>query len=366
MAGLIVDIELLEDRVDLLALEGAPGGVDVPLARSGCRGTASYRRCPCRRRRCAAGQGPSSGSATTHVARLDLVVEQVVEQAHVEHRHRRRQLAVGDDVDAVRRGVDAVRAVRDRDVAGVGRAVAAVEHRHAVHLLEVALLDRLLDPLDVEDDDPVLLLGRHLGQGDALLRVVAGREGVFALVVGIDVVEIAVDHDLPGDLHRVAIDGGEDRSDTAWDRRGSCRRWGAARRPRRCRRRSRCAGTSAAAGRAPSCWFGSSMILSHFMTSRRMRATRRVGLVVHEEVAAVIGAVGEGQVRMVQVAVHDRCRRGSSGIRGSPAAGPRSGSSALVGQAPAGGAAAVEHRNAHQFAHRRQADDAHLAGLAAG
>ena len=146
-----------------------------------------------------------------HVARLDLVVEQVVELAHVEHRHGRRQLAVGHDVDAVRRGVDAVRAVRDRDVARVRRAVAAVDHRHAVHLLEVALLDRLLDALDVEDDDPVLLVGRHLGQGDALLGVVAGREGVLALVVGVDVVEIAVDDHLPGDLHRVAVDRGEDR-----------------------------------------------------------------------------------------------------------------------------------------------------------
>ena len=37
-------------------------------------------------------------------------------------------------------------------------------------------------------------------------------EGVLALVVGIDVVEIAVDHHLPGDLHRVAVDGGEDRA----------------------------------------------------------------------------------------------------------------------------------------------------------
>ena len=91
------------------------------------------------------GPSPSSGSATTSVARLDLVVEQVVELAHVEHRDGRRQLAVGDDVDAVRRGVDAVRAVRDRHVAGVGRAVAAVDDRHAVHILVVALLDRLLD-----------------------------------------------------------------------------------------------------------------------------------------------------------------------------------------------------------------------------
>ena len=39
---------------------------------------------------------------------------------------------------------------------------------------------------------------------------------------------------------------------------------------------------------------------------------------------------------------------------------------ALVGLPPAGGAVAVEHRDAHQLAHGGQADDADLAGLAAG
>ena len=102
--------------------------------------------------------------------------------------------------------------LRDRDIARVGRTLAAVEDRHAADLLEVAALHRLLDALEVEDDDPVLLLGHHLGQGHAFLRVVAGRRSILALVVGIDVVEVAVDHDLPGDLHRVAVDGGEDRA----------------------------------------------------------------------------------------------------------------------------------------------------------
>ena len=38
---------------------------------------------------------------------------------------------------------------------------------------------------------------------------------------------------------------------------------------------------------------------------------------------------------------------------------------ALVGLAPACGAAAIEHRNAHEFAHGRKAEYANLAGLAA-
>src|SRR3546814_16335740 len=39
---------------------------------------------------------------------------------------------------------------------------------------------------------------------------------------------------------------------------------------------------------------------------------------------------------------------------------------ALIGQAPAGGAASVEDGDPHQLAHRGQADDAHFAALAAG
>ena len=65
---------------------------------------------------------------------------------------------------------------------------------------------------EIEDDDPVLLLGHHLRQRHTLLGVVAGRPGVLALVVGIDVVEIAVDPNLPGNLHGLTVDGGEQRS----------------------------------------------------------------------------------------------------------------------------------------------------------
>ena len=54
------------------------------------------------------------------------------------------------------------------------------------------------------------LLCHHVGERHALLGIVAGRESVLALVVRIGVVEVAIDHHLPGDLHRVAVDGGED------------------------------------------------------------------------------------------------------------------------------------------------------------
>ena len=102
------------------------------------------------------------------------------------------------------------------------------------------------------------------------------------------------------------------------------------------------------------------------MTSQRMRATRRVGLVVDEEVAAVIGAVGERQMRMVGVAVViDRRRAVCEELPGRRQQPFGQDLAAFVGQAPAGGAAAVEDRDAHQLAHRRQAEDADLAGLAA-
>ena len=90
-----------------------------------------------------------------------------------------------------------------------------------------------------------------------------------------------------------------------------------------------------------------------------------VGLVVHEGVAAVIGAVGERDVRVMQVAVHVGAAailEEFAGLRQHPFGQHLQ---ALVGLPPSGGAATVEDGNAHQFAHRGQADDAHLAGLAA-
>ena len=89
-----------------------------------------------------------------------------------------------------------------------------------------------------------------------------------------------------------------------------------------------------------------------------------VGLVVDEDVAAVVGAVGEGDVGMVGVAVEEDAVLGLErfGLGQQPLGKDALG---LVGLAPAGGRAAVEHRNADQLAHRRQADDADLARLAA-
>ena len=95
-------------------------------------------------------------------------------------------------------------------IAGIGRALAAVQYLGAVDFLEVALVNAGFDSFDIKDDRPVLLVGRHLGQGDALFTVVTGRDRIQALVVRIAVVQVAVHHDLPGDFHLVTVYGGKD------------------------------------------------------------------------------------------------------------------------------------------------------------
>ena len=77
-----------------------------------------------------------------------------------------------------------------------------------------------------------------------------------------------------------------------------------------------------------------------------------VGLVVDEQVLAVVLAVGHRDVRMVAVAVEETCAVAEDPL-------------ALVGQAPAGGRVDVEHRYAHQLAHRRHAEHAYFAGMSA-
>ena len=66
--------------------------------------------------------------------RVGAVVEQRVELSNIQHCDCRRQLAVDDDVVAVRRGITPMRAVRDRHIRRVGRTVPAVENRDPVML----------------------------------------------------------------------------------------------------------------------------------------------------------------------------------------------------------------------------------------
>src|SRR5690606_32904163 len=90
-----------------------------------------------------------------------------------------------------------------------------------------------------------------------------------------------------------------------------------------------------------------------------------IRLVVDEQVSAGIGAVGERDVRVMEIAVEpdaasalEKRLRFRQHVLGQDL-------SALVGEAPARRAAAVEHGDAHELAHRRTTDDAHLARLTA-
>ena len=257
-----------------------------------------------------------------------------------------------------------MRAVGHRDVAGERRVrlLAAVQHRRAVDHLGLAVRDRGLDRLDVEDDDVVLLGGGHFRQRHAFLGIVAGRERVEAVVIGIDVVQIAADHHLPGDLHRLAIDRGEDVAvlvqviyvgAVVLQRHAV---FAVAEQVAGLRVLLQAHAMHGVLVRQLEDLVG----LHHVATHARHAG---VGLVVHVDVATVVVALGERHVRVVQVAVEV-----------GPAAGaeefPRLGRQAFgeylqafVGLAPAGGAAAVEHRDPHQLAHRRHADDAQLAAL---
>ena len=217
----------------------------------------------------------------------------------------------------------------------------------------------------IEDNDPILLVGGHLGQRNALFRIVTGREGVFALIVGIDIVEIAIDHHLPGNLHSVAIDRGEDRTillavveDLAIVRQ----------------RHGILTVTEHIAGARV---FLDAQAV-HRMLVRKLNdliafhdietdaRDAGIGLVVHENVAAIIGAVGEGDMRVMQVAVHVGAAAILEEFAGLGKKPLGQDLQTLVGLAPAGRAAAVEYRHAHQFAHRRKPDNAHFSGLAAG
>ena len=90
VAGLIVHIQLLDDRVDLFALEGPLGEIDVPFADLAVEeqrriGVALAVVGGVQRSEAELGLGDHD------VARLDLVVEQLIEQPHVDHRAGRRR-----------------------------------------------------------------------------------------------------------------------------------------------------------------------------------------------------------------------------------------------------------------------------------
>ncbi|SKN15911.1 Uncharacterised protein [Mycobacteroides abscessus subsp. massiliense] len=145
-----------------------------------------------------------------NIALFDFACKQIVQFADIQYGNGWRQFTVEHDVFAVRACVTAVRRVRHRDVAGVWRVgfCTAVQHFHAVNFFEVTFFDAFFDSSQVKYYTPVLLVRRSTLYSQSALRVIAGRERVFTLVVGIAVVQVTVYQNLPCDLHGFAVNCG--------------------------------------------------------------------------------------------------------------------------------------------------------------
>ena len=108
VAGLIMHVELLNNRVDFLAFVGLNRFVDIPfhhLAVDKQRGVgiAAAVECGVQRPQAQLRLGHH------HIARLDFAGKQIIQLVHIEHGDGGRQFAVEHDVVAVGRGVAAVR-----------------------------------------------------------------------------------------------------------------------------------------------------------------------------------------------------------------------------------------------------------------
>ena len=195
-----------------------------------------------------------------------------------------------------------------------------------------------------------LVLG-HLGQVHPHFRVVRCREGVFALIVTVGVIEVPRHDHLPCDLHRVTVDSGEDvdvflgliQNLAVVDQR----RFVFTVRKDVTGARVFLRTQTVDVMRVRDL---DDLVAFHHVTAHTCHAG--VGLIVHEQIAAVIGAIREGHVRVVKVAVviSDLAVRRQKllGFR-QQAFGQNL--QRFIGLPPASGRAAVEDRDAHQFAH---------------
>ena len=302
------------------------------------------------------------GFGDNHVAFFDFAGEQIVQFADIQYGNSRRQFTVEHDVFAVRRGVTAVRRVRHRDVAGIFGVgfCTTVQHFHAVDFFEVAVFDAFFDGGKIEDHAPVLLVGRSTRNGQGAFGVIAGSEGVFALVVGIAVVQVAVHQYLPCDVHGFAVDCGVngipsfrivpsthaaywyDVFAVGKDIAGF-----------RITLRTQTVDTGSVRD------FGDFV---GFHEVQAYAANTVVCFVVGIRVATVVSLVGKRQVRVVQVAVRKAAQTGIfQEFIGFRRIFFIQNTQALVGTAPTGRAVHVEHRDTHQFTHGWQTDQTHFA-----
>ena len=102
-----------------------------------------------------------------------------------------------------------MRVFRNRNVTSQLRAITAVHYRHIgiTNGLEIAIFDRGFDTLDIKHHNPVAVVAHGAGQIHRFLRVVAGGSGVLASVIGVGIIQVAIHDHLPGHIHGVRING---------------------------------------------------------------------------------------------------------------------------------------------------------------
>ena len=244
----------------------------------------------------------------------------------------------------------------------------AIEYRDAADFFEVAVFHAFFDARDVEDDNPVGFAGGHFADIQSFFGVVAGGEGVFALVISVHVVEVAIDQHLPFDFHGVAVNGGEG-APVVFFRVVCVKDFAAVVRPGHdVLAVGKDVAGARVALRAHAVDAGDVRDFDHRVAFHDVAAdagNAGVRLVVDEQVAAVVGAVGEGHVRVVRIAVHEDAAFVFEEFFGFRQHSFAHDAAAFVGLSPTGGAVAVKYRDAHQFTHGRHAEDADFAGLAA-
>ena len=349
VARLIMHIQLLADVVHVLAVVVPDGIGNVPLAhlavdkQSGVGVTPTV---------VCGVQGPKTQLWLTHhgITGLNRSVEQVIQLLDRNNGDRWRQLAIGNKVLAVRGGIQAMRVLGNRDVAGQVRACTTVHHRHlgVAQGLVVTVPDCLLDALDVEHDGPIPIVAHGAGQIQCLLRVVAGGTGVFAGVVGIGVVQVAIHNHLEGHFHGFRVHRVE-HGEAAFK-----------------------------AGVAAIVRMGDDIlgVTEHVLGLGNLLKTQAVnglnirnggdlvalhdvqadpgytsvGLVVNEQVFAVITTIRHGNVGVMGIAVQVGIVMAQHVL-------------AFIADPPTGGRIHIEHGDAHQFPHGRYTQNPYFTGV---
>src|SRR5690554_1227175 len=351
VARLVVNIQLLADVVHFFAVVVLDGIRNVPLhhlAVDKQRGVGVATTIE------GSVQRPKTQLWLRHngVTQLNLVVKQIVQLVDRDDRSRRRQLAVGNEVLAIRRGVQTVRVLRNRYVTGELGLTTAINNRNfrIANCLELTGLNRGRDALNVEHNHPVAVVAHSARQIQRTLGVVTGRSSVLAGVVSVGVVQVAVYQHLPGYFHSFRINRAEhgvavfQAVFTAivrlWNHKLGvaenivCARHFLQTQTMDCL----------------NVWHVRNLIRLHdIQTNTRYTS---VGLIVDEQVLTVVTTVFHGNVRVVTVAVQVLLVAAENLFT-------------LVGDTPTCSRVHVEYRNPHQFTHGRHAQNTYFTLVAA-